>query len=564
MRSGWFAILAASLAGTVSGAEPKAVSVHPFTGRPGSSFLATVRGNALARTQAIFAENVPFTVAVEGVEVEPPGASSGRNKMPFDLVRVRVDVAGGAKPGRYAFRIVTPEGVSNALTLHVVDQEILAEPPGEHETPDAAVALERIPVVVNGRIARRGETDYFLFDAKAGQTLTFEAISGLPSIAAPGSNANGFDPSLSVYEASGSWFDAKRLKRIAWNDEPLWVIGLITDAYLVHKFERAGRYYLRLAAFSGQGGPDYGYQLKILSGEFPRDEARESKAWEERGFSRRLSASRLNELAERGGSKQDRSPIETYRASAELVTFKLPGTVEGSLAQPGESQRARFHIEGSQDIAIEVETPDSAPPVFNPIVRLLDASGGEVATNISAGRGACTGAMFKSLAAKTIVPLRDAGDYTIEIRDTTADLAGPGFRYRVQVRPQVPHVGQIRIDDDHINLPRGEAKTLRVNFDREEDYRGAIAVTVEGLPAGVEALAGADFDPDKDPPLSPGKRERYAGRAERTVVVIHAAADAPATAIPQIAKILVRPVVGGKPGAVIATRQIPVMVLEKP
>ena len=77
------------------------------------------------------------------------------------------------------------------------------------------------------------------------------------------------------------------------------------------------------------------------------------------------------------------------------------------------------------------------------------------------GRGACNGEMNKSIQAKTIVPLRDAGDYTIEIRDTTADLGAANFRYRVQVRPQIAHVGQVKIDDDHINLAAGDAKTVR-------------------------------------------------------------------------------------------------------
>ena len=117
-----------------------------------------------------------------------------------------------------------------------------------------------------------------------------------------------------------------------------------------------------------------------------------------------------------------------------------------------------------------------------------------MATNIFAGKGACSGALTKSMQAKTIVPLRDPGEYTLEIRDATADLAGPDFQYRVQVRPQIPHVGQVRIDADHVNLTPGEAKTIRVMFDREEDYRGAVTVVAESLPPGVSAAVGADFD----------------------------------------------------------------------
>jgi hypothetical protein len=210
-------------------------------------------------------------------------------------------------------------------------------------------------VVFNGRIGRRGESDFYAFDVKAGQTLTFEAISGLSSIGAAGGNAVGFDPSISIFEPSGSWFDPKRINRVAFNDEPLWVIGRLTDAYLVHKFEKAGRYLLRIEAFSGQGGPDYSYQLKILSGEAPQDQPHAAESWEERGFPRRLSANRLNQLAERGGKPADQKSIETYRGPV----FKIPGTLEGVVAQAGEAHRASFHLDSPRDIAIEIETPDA-------------------------------------------------------------------------------------------------------------------------------------------------------------------------------------------------------------
>jgi hypothetical protein len=234
------------------------------------------------------------------------------------------------------------------------------------------------------------------------------------------------------------------------------------------------------------------------------------------------------------------------------------------LTQPGEAQRAQFHLDGRQDIAIEVETPADTTPLFNPIVRLLGPDGQEVATNIFASHDNCANVMSKSIQPKAIVPLRDAGDYTVEVRDTTPDHAAPGFRYRVQVRPQVPHVGQVKIDDDHVNLSPGLARTVRVMFDREEGYDGAVAVTAESLPAGVQALSGADFEPDKDPPSFTSKRERYTPRTERAVVVFTAAPDAAITMQPQIVQLVVRPIMDGKLGAIIGTKQIPVTVVAKP
>jgi len=166
--------------------------------------------------------------------------------------------------------------------------------------------------------------------------------------------------------------------------------------------------------------------------------------------------------------------------------------------------------------------------------------------------------------AKTILPLRDPGDYTLEIRDATSDLAGADFQYRVLVRPQVPHVGQVRIDADSVNLGQGQGKTIRVTFDREEEYNGAVVVTATSLPPGVSAVPGADFEPDKDPPPAIGKRERYTPRTERVVLVLTADADAPVSTQPQEVRLVVRPLVDGKLGDVLSTKTIPMMVLPKP
>jgi hypothetical protein len=410
---------------------------------------------------------------------------------------------------------------------------------------------------VSGRIAQKGEVDQFDFEAQAGEVMTFETVSGLPAPGAAGGNANGFDPSVSLYEPSGSWFDPTRLNRLAFNDEPLWVIGQPTDARLVYRFARAGRYFLKVEAFSGQGGPDYSYLLKVNRGPASDPPRKGKGGWEERSFTRALSPDRLTQLAERG--KAQKFPaVETYGPDTEV---KLPAAIEGRIAGPGESHRSRFRIDGPKDIAIEIEATNIAPPEFNPIVRLLK-DGEEVATNIFAGRGACTGALNKSLQSKFIIPLRDPGEYTVEVRDTTADLGDAGFQYRVMIRQQVPHLGQIKIDDDRVNLKPGEAKAIRVTFDREEDYRGAVIVAAEGLPPGITAMAGADFEPDKDPPSTNGKRERYTPRTERTVIVFTAAPDAAATPLPITATLKVRPLVDGKPGAEIHTKRFPLMILE--
>jgi hypothetical protein len=546
--------------------DPRAISIHPFTGQRGTTFIATVRGSGLKGASAVSVGNAPFTIAVEGIETEAPELA-GRNKGPIDLVKLRVQTPPDAKPGRYPIRLITGNGISNALPLNIVDLPVLPEPAGEHDSRESAVAVSKLPVAYAGRLAQRGEADYYGFHADTGQVLTFEAISGFPQIAATGSAATipNFDPALTIYEPAGSWFDSGRLNRIAYNDEPVWVFGQPTDAYLVHRFVKAGDYVVRIEAFAGQGGPDYSYELKIAPGALPQDHApRRGGGWEERDWTRRLDSARLSQLEQRGGKDRPQPSIETYRAGPEPAIFKIPGTLEGVLASPGETHRARFHVDKPVDIAIEIETPAAAPPYFNPIFRLLNNAGQEVASNVFAGRGACTGAMTKTMQSKTILPLRDTGDYTLEIRDATADLAGADFQYRVQVRPQAPHIGQIKADADVMNLARGEAKLIRVAFDREEDYRGAVTIAAESLPPGVSAVAGADFEPERDPTPAVGKRERYIPRTDRIVVVLTAAADAAVSSEPRNIRLVARPLVDGKTGQVLWSKTIPMMVLAKP
>jgi hypothetical protein len=101
-------------------------------------------------------------------------------------------------------------------------------------------------------------------------------------------------------------------------------------------------------------------------------------------------------------------------------------------------------------------------------------------------------------------------------------------------------------------------------FDREEDYRGAVMVTAESLPQGISAAVGADFEPDKDDPPVLGKRERYTPRTERAVVILTASSDAVPSATPHTARIVVRPLTDGKPGEILDTKTIHLMVIEKP
>src|SRR5437660_3084086 len=144
MRAPWpvLAIIASAAAGAQPRVEPRATSIHPFTGQRGATVSATVRGSGLAGARSASIGKAPFTVTVESVETEAPPEGS---KSAADLIHLRIAVSQDAQPGRYPIRLVTRNGVSNALPLHIVDFPVLPEPAGAHERQQSAVAIAQVP-----------------------------------------------------------------------------------------------------------------------------------------------------------------------------------------------------------------------------------------------------------------------------------------------------------------------------------------------------------------------------------------------------------------------------------
>jgi hypothetical protein len=519
--------------------DPRISAIYPVAGQRGTTFDAEIRGSDLAGARSVVFEG-------QGIVGVVPDSVGGEGKS----VKVRVTVAADAAPGRREFRVVTANGVTNKIALDVVSDRVQDE---------AAVSgpLASFPAIIAGRLAQPGESDAFWIEVAGGETLTFEAVSGAAS----------FDPSVTLYEQSGSWFDPLRLNRIAFNDEPLHFPGLSNSARLVHRFSRGGKYCLKVQGFAGQGGHECVYELRIQRGVVPTPVLHpEIKAiFDERQFTRALAPNRLAELARRGGAPPIEQAIETFHAALKTGPDKpimtVPGLVEGRIEQPGDTHWIRVKIDRPQDIAIEIETPEATMPRFNPVVRLMDPVGREIATDVYTKLNNNGLYMMKMIRSKTALSLPAPGEYSMQIRDITTSYAGPDFRYRVLVRPQIPHVGNVEIAEDRVNVKAGASRPLTVTIDREEGFRGYAVVNVEGLPTGVTAIPALE-NPEEKPPLPNGGRlERYVPREQRTALLLVAGAGASPSGTPVRIRVVVRVVSEGRLGEPVAVKEIPLMVL---
>jgi hypothetical protein len=170
---------------------------------------------------------------------------------------------------------------------------------------------------------------------------------------------------------------------------------------------------------------------------------------------------------------------------------------------------------------------------------------------------------MKSLEPKTIYTFKLGGEYCLQIRDATFRYGDPSFAYRILIRPQVPHIGEINVKADHVNLAPGEAKKLNVETGQEEGFKGDIAISVEGLPAGVTAFPGTEVKPDKGPPLDEGYKERFVPKVEIASIILSASSNAALTSAPQLIRVVARPVIDGILGPPLTAKAIPLMVVKQ-
>lgn len=138
---------------------------------------------------------------------------------------------------------------SNALPFAVDDLPEVLEAEPNH-APEKAQRIE-VPAVINGRIGTPGDVDYFVFSAKARQTLVMDVLAR--RLDSP------LDSLLTLYNPKG--------QQIQENDDTVDKSeGLIThhaDSYISYTFPTAGDYILRIADTQGKGGDEYAYRLSI-------------------------------------------------------------------------------------------------------------------------------------------------------------------------------------------------------------------------------------------------------------------------------------------------------------
>jgi hypothetical protein len=259
-------------------------------------------------------------------------------------------------------------------------------------------------------------------------------------------------------------------------------------------------------------------------------------------------------------SVQEKEPNEKPSEAQELPTRCI---IDGIIGHPGDVDYFKFNARPGARLAFEIQTVDTQPPLLNPELEVLDANEQELLTNIY--KFEVQDAWARSLEPKIIYTFDRGGEYYLKIHDLAARHGGTEFKYRLLIRPQVPHIGDLEVKQDCINLVSGETKKLTITTAQEEGFRGEIAVAVEDLPQGVQAFPAVEAEPTQGgSPREKIHPERFLPNTQTVTIALRATEDAPPTPTPRLIKVKAWPIVGGRSGAPLPAGQILLMVLQIP
>jgi hypothetical protein len=515
-------------------AAPKVLSLFPLGGQRGTSVEVEVRGAGLEGTYAVWLgpgtrlESVkadsafPHTKGPDGVEARVQAIPDGSR------ARVRLVLAADAPVGFHSLSLISAAGLSGSISFWVGPDAVIQEEAAPHNTSETAQAV-KLPVAVNGRISEDRRLAYYAFALTSAQTVAFEVVSR---------HGTGFDPQLALYESGGSYLDLRRSKRLLFHEE-VTQGGMPASRRMTYRFTKPGRYVVSIGNIFAQAGKDFSYLLRIVSADLSA-EAEEALPWARR----RLQELRTRTVGTPAAEVELLKEAEPNDSLAQAQVFRVPAVLEGTIGHPGDIDYYRFKAQAGQKLAFEVQTPIAGPPHFNLRLDVLDAKGTVVLTNlhVQEGKIGTVDAKVIQVAPEIVGKLDQEGEYGLRVRDLTSVHGSAEHVYRVLVRPQIPHVGAVRVQPEGpVNLRPGARQRLTLSVPGKEDYAGTLALSVEGLPAGVRAFVGS---------------------TSSTIDLI-ADASVPGTALPQVVRISGLPSVGEKTGSPFLVAEIPVMVVKK-
>ena len=421
------------------------------------------------------------TIWFEGPMIYQP-LSQQSETYPKDHLN-EITVAKNAALGHRLWRCWTSQGATKTLKFVIGDLPEVMENEIDGRPIPQAVTL---PVTANGRIFPREDVDIWTFDAKAGETIICDAAAkrfGSPlNIVLAIRDANG-NPIASGKTIRNSdpihWFKAPRDGRyqVQIHDSKFW--GLQNHIYRL-TFKR-GPYILHSYPLGAQRGTTM--QAEISGPGLPNQKAAISFK-DVKGDHHSASLKKLGTVSFVVGDHPEQHESKKSIATAPVV-------FNGRIAKPGETDTWKIKLEEKQKITLDL-TAAQLGSSLDAVLSIHDAENRLLTTNDDRVKGQPDPRL--EFTAKA------AGVYTINIRDRFASRGGPAFAYRLtaaataEAHPDfaltlsASHFNIIRATEPPKDGAKPTGSKLKVNINRQGDFKGVVKLTIDGLPANVKVF----------------------------------------------------------------------------
>ncbi|MCX6609643.1 MAG: pre-peptidase C-terminal domain-containing protein [Acidobacteria bacterium] len=469
---------------------PQIQGTFPHGGQRGTSVTVTLSGRNLQG-----AKEIVF----------------GSGKLRGEIVKAeayrvvaKISLAADTEPGRHDFRLLCGHGSA----IGYFDVNTLAER-SEKEPNDSREKAEGLvfPALVNG-ILKAGDYDYFRFEAKAGERLTFDVLATR--------NGANTDAVIGVLDAKG--------EELAYSDD---YYGF-KDPHVVFLAPKDGAYFLRVYGSSEAGSDVSDYRL--VAGRMPHVDLTmpaggrqgETVELELRGVNLdgvkrvtlgdglaegdvlRTSGSRArvrivvpkglrlgeHRLHVDGATMPVPFVVSQYRevdvSDGSARNRRDPKPVDLPVVANGVLDRAKatdffvFRVEEAKTVVLDVEGMQLGY-LTDPMVVLYDEAGKRLAYQDDPTTN--TGKEPANLDPHLVFRLPKAGRYVAAVRD--AQFRGdPSFLYRLTIKEAKPDFS-VKVVGTDDTLYRGRDNVVLVRVRRLEGWTAPVEVWAENLPAGV-------------------------------------------------------------------------------
>ena len=386
---------------------PAKAAIFPPGGQVGTTVEATVSGT--------FEKWPPkFSDLGHGLTIEPLEKKG----------KLKISIPKDAKTGPRLLRVLTEKEVSAPHFFIISDQaESLEKEPNNRL--DEAQEIEQIPALLNGKLNKKGDTDFFRIHLEKGQKLSakLEAYSLKSPI----------DAFIHIFDPKG--YEAA----VASDTHNL-------DPHLVYEAQETGNHTLQIMAVTAKASTAityYGTEESVY----------------------RLRLSEPSSLA---------PPDAHFTEAKAPEILPIPSSISGTFSEPGETDTYQVKVPKREQLMIRVESYSLKYPA-DPVL-LVYTTPNKLLRETDDDR------TRKSKDPEYL--LRSAIDdpYYIKLQERFGQ-SGPDFHYRLSVEKPTPTF-RPTLAKDTFKAEPGKDVEIKITLNRKNGHKAPLHAALTGLPDG--------------------------------------------------------------------------------